>query len=143
MLAVLLSLIFTIIPLPVALVDFRPAWVLLLVLYVQFFLPQYFRVTWVFLLGLCLDVLLSSVMGEHALALLIVTFAATRKVRRFYFFSMLQQMFIILIFCIMYQLVIYLIDAFLGYEVGIRSIICTALISMFFWPWIRLRTISI
>ncbi len=137
LLAVTIAFVLTILPLPAIIAGFRPQWVLLIVLYIQFFLPHYFRVTWLFLLGLCLDVLLSTVIGEHAFALLLTSWFAAGKTRRFAFFSTLQQMILIIVFCFIYQFVIYLIDASQGYNNGILCVAGTAFISMLFWPWVK------
>lgn len=131
------ALLLTILPLPEILSAARPAWVLLLVLYVQCYLPTYFRITWVFLIGLFLDVLCSNVMGEHAFALLLTTWLLTGRTRRFGFFSTIQQMSIIVVLCLFYQLVLYVIDAFLGYTNNILSLISVAFTSTLFWPWLR------
>ena len=136
--AVLLALALTIIPLPEVLAVFRPPWVLMFVLYVQFFLPRYFRVTWVFLLGLSLDVLLVSVIGEHAFALLLTSCLAASKMRRFHFFSIAQQMILIALFCMVYQFIIVLIDVSLGYSNSALFAVGTVLVTMIFWPWIKL-----
>lgn len=132
-----IALALTILPMPTILTGFRPQWVLLMVLYIQFFLPHYFRVTWIFLLGLCLDVLLSTAIGEHAFALLLTAWFAAGKTRRFTFFSTLQQMILIVVFCLLYQSVIYLIEASQGYSNGIFFVAETAFISMLFWPWVK------
>lgn len=136
--AFLLALALTIVPIPEFLAGIRPPWVLLLFLYLQFYLPDYFKVIVLFVIGLFLDVLLSTVIGEHALALSLVTWLASNKSRRFYFFSMGQQMVLIGFFCLLYQLIILTIDAFLGFYVGIAGAIGGALISVLVWPWIRL-----
>ena len=136
--AVFLTLALTIIPLPEALAVFRPPWVLMFVLYVQFFLPRYFRITWVFLLGLSMDVLLASVIGEHAFALLLASIFASSKTRRFHFFSIAQQMILIALFCSVYQFILVLIDAALGYNNEALFALGTVLITMTFWPWVKL-----
>ena len=105
-LALFVMLVLTILPLPEIMASYRPPWVLLFVLYVQFFLPQYFRVTWLFLLGLSLDVLLASVMGEHTFALLLTTGLASTKARRFHFFSPAQQILFICLFTAFYELIL-------------------------------------
>lgn len=135
--ALFVTLVLTIAPLPELLVGFRPPWLLMFVLYIQFFLPNYFNITVLFILGLCLDALLSTVIGEHAFALLLTTWFAAGKSRRFYFYSMGQQMLLIGKFCLIYQLVIFLIDASLGYHNHLIMVFGTAILSMFFWPWIR------
>lgn len=132
-----IALMLAIIPLPELLARFRPQLVLLLVLYVQFYLPQSFRVSWVFLLGLSLDLLLSTVIGEHAFAFLLTAWFASGKTRRFKFFSTLQQMFLIIGFCFIEQSVIFVVEASQGYSVNSIDNLGAILSSMFFWPWIK------
>ncbi len=127
-----------IIPIPDVLMDFRPPWLLLLVLYIQLFLPDYFNVPVLFFIGLCLDVLLSTVIGEHAFALLLTTWFAAGKARRFSFFSLIQQMMLIAVFCLIYQLIIFFIEAFLGYHNGLLGVFGSAAIGMMLWPWVRM-----
>ncbi len=138
LLAILLVLTMTIIPLPDVIAVFRPPWVMLFVLYVQFYLPRYFRVTWVFILGLSMDVLLASVFGEHAFALLVASCLAASKARRFNFFSIAQQMILIALFCMVYQLIIVLIDSSLGYNNKIMFAIGTIFLTMIVWPWAKM-----
>ena len=134
----LVVLILTILPLPEALVQMRPSWMLLIVLYIQFYLPNYFKVMLVFFLGLTLDSLLSSVIGEHAFCLCFVAWLASGKARHFSLFSMGQQMFFIGCFALLYQLLIFLIDSRLGYQTKPLMIIGTSLTSILAWPWLRL-----
>lgn len=136
--ALFLVFVLTIIPIPDVLMDFRPPWMLLLVLYIQLFLPDYFNISLLFFIGLCLDVLLSTVIGEHAFALLLTTWLAAGKVRRFSFFSLIQQMMLIVVFCLTYQLIIFFIEAFLGYHNGLWGVFGSALIGMLLWPWVRI-----
>ena len=134
---VLIALVLTIIPLPDIAASFRPPWVLLVVLYLQFFLPNYFHLVLLFLLGLCLDVLLYTVIGEHAFALLFIAWLAYPKARRFHFFSMGKQMGLIALFCLTYQFVLFLIDSFLGHNTRIVMVAGSAILSLLFWPWVR------
>jgi len=134
----LIALVLTIIPLPDVLAVFRPPWVFMFVLYVQFYLPRYFSVSWVFLLGLSLDVLLATVMGEHAFALTLTSCLAASKTRRFHFFSVVQQMMLIALFCAVYQVVLVFIDLCFGYQNGVVYAAGTVLMSMIFWPWVKL-----
>ena len=136
--AVFMALVLTIIPVPEVLAVFRPPWVLMFVLYVQFFMPRYFRVTWVLMLGLSMDVLLASTIGEHAFALLLASCLAASKTRRFHFFSIAQQMIVIALFCSVYQLVVVLIEVALGYNNGMLFATGTVLVTMIFWPWVKL-----
>lgn len=136
--AVFLVLALTIIPMPNMIAAFRPSWVLMFVLYIQFYMPQYFRVTWVFLLGLSLDVLLATTFGEHAFALLLTSCLAASKTRRFHFFSVAQQMMFIALFCTVYELILVLVDTSLGYNNAVIFAVVTVLFTMILWPWVKL-----
>lgn len=137
-LTLFLAFVLTIIPLPALVMGFRPPWILLFVLYIQFFLPNYFNITLLLILGLCVDVLLSTVIGEHSFALLLTTWFAAGKARRFNFFSLFQQMMLIALYCLIYQLIIFIIEAFLGYHNGILVGAGAVVLSMFLWPWVRM-----
>ncbi|CAM3002024.1 rod shape-determining protein MreD [Legionella worsleiensis] len=132
------ALVLSILPLPEWLSAFRPPWVLLLILYIEYYLPGNFRLTALLFTGLLLDVLMSSVIGEHSFALLLVTWIASTKSRRFQFFSMMQQICLIGFFCLLYQSVISFIDGLLGFHYSLFTPLASALLGMFFWPWIRL-----
>ena len=133
----LVACMLTVFPLPSVLLSFRPPWVLIVILYIQFYCPEYFNMMIILFLGICLDVLLSTVLGEHAFALIITTWIASGKARRFYFFSMVQQMLLIGLFCVIYQLIIYVIDSFLGYQHLSIMVVGSAFVGMLFWPWLR------
>lgn len=132
------ALILSILPMPELISAFRPPWILLLVLYIEYFLPGNFKLIALLIVGLLLDVLLSTVIGEHSFALLLVTWIASSKSRRFQFFSMIQQILLIGIFCLFYQAVISFIDALLGFNYSMFMPFASALLGMFIWPWIRL-----
>lgn len=131
-------LMLSILPIPLLISSFRPPWVLLFVLFIEYYLPGSFKLTALLLLGLILDTLLSTVIGEHSFALLLVTWIASTKSRRFQFFSMAQQIVLIGFFCLLYQSIISFIDALLGFQYSIVLPLASASMSMFFWPWIRL-----
>lgn len=132
------ALILSILPMPELISAFRPPWILLLVLYIEYFLPGNFKLTTLLIVGLVLDVLLSTVIGEHSFALLFVTWIASTKSRRFQFFSMMQQIFLIGFFCLLYQSAISLVDGLLGFNYSVFVPFASAMMGMFFWPWIRL-----
>lgn len=132
------SLILTILPLPGLLSYFKPTWELLFLLYMQFYLPHYFHVLLLFFIGLLLDALLATVIGEHAFALILVGWIASTKSRRFYFFSISQQMALIGLLTFTYQAAILLIDGFLGFSIYPWSLLTNTVVNILLWPWIRL-----
>lgn len=136
--ALMLALVLTILPLPEFLVGLRPPWVLILTLYIQCFLPARFNLFFLVIIGILLDVLQSTVIGEHVFALTLVTWLVSTKARRFTFFSMGQQIALVGFFCLFYQLIILMIDAFLGFHTNPLMALGSALISMLLWTWVRL-----
>lgn len=136
--AILFALALTILPLPDLLTALRPPWVLIFVLYLQFFLPYSFNFAILILVGLALDVLLSTVLGEHVFALSLVTWLASNQARRFRLFSIGQQMILIGFFSFFYQFIIWLIDASFGYQFSLEMTLGSSIITVLLWPWVRL-----
>lgn len=134
----ILALVLSILPLPSFMSAFRPPWILLLVLYIEYFVSERFNLITLLLLGLLLDVLLSSVIGEHSFALVLIAWLASTKSRRFQWFSMMQQLVLIGFFCLSYQLLISFIDALLGFHYNWYTPFASAFIGVLLWPWIRL-----
>lgn len=143
LIAIILALVLTILPLPELFIGLRPPWILLLTLYVQYYLPEYFNVRILIIIGLMLDVLLATVIGEHSFALILVSWFANNKARRFTLFSMGQQMGLVGFFCWLYQFIIAIIDAFLGFHPSFILTLGNALVSALFWPWLKLIGISL
>lgn len=138
MVALILGLILTILPLPEFIGPVRPSWMLLLILFIQFYMPNYFSLYLLFFVGVILDVLLSNIIGQHVFALTIVLWLANSRARRFYVFPIEQQMILIGLFCFLYELILVTIDSFLGFKVGVIRLILNPTLSFIVWPWVRL-----
>ena len=134
----IVALLLSILPMPELVSAFRPPWILLFVLYIEYFLPGSFKLLTLFFVGLLLDVLLATVIGEHSFALLSVTWIASSKSRRFQFFSMMQQIVLIGFFCFLYQSIISLIEFLLGFNYSLFTPLASAMVGMLLWPWIHL-----
>ena len=134
----LCALMLTIMPLPNVFVSFRPPWVLLVLLYTQFYLPNYFSLIVTVILGISMDVLLSTILGQHVLALIIPAWIASGRTRRFHIFSMSQQLLLLTLLCFIYQLVLYLIDSYQGFNHTLLMMLATTLTSLMVWPWVNL-----
>lgn len=79
--SLLFAIVLTILPLPDSLEWCRPCWVPLTFLYWLIVHPHMFGLTTIWLVGIALDTLLGTRLGEHAIALLVVCFI-TIKVHR-------------------------------------------------------------
>ncbi len=138
LLAFLVTLILTILPLPQVISGFRPPWVLMLTLYIQFYFPKYFSLIVVIVMGILLDVLLSTMLGENVFALVITTWIASSRVRRFHLISIPQQMALITMLSFLYQCILYGVDSYQGFSHSILNVLGTTFISFIIWPWLSL-----
>jgi rod shape-determining protein MreD len=132
------SFLLSILPSPEIMHGIRAPWVLLLILFEIFYLPRYFNAYLVLFAGLCMDILLGSVIGEHSFAFLLTTWVASRKSQRFTFFPMGQQMVLIGLFSLIYNFTMLLIDAFLGNKFSLFSVLGSAGLAIILWPWVRI-----
>jgi len=138
LLGILLSLVLVIIPVPTIIHDFRPFWPLLFLLYLLYYQPANFHLTTVFFVGLCMDVLTSTVLGLHGFSLLLAIVIAFGKKRRFALMTLAGQMIFIGIVCSVYACVYYSLEAFMGYPVKMGLATASTALSLFIWPWIKM-----
>lgn len=131
-------LILSIIPMPMPLGLLRPLWVLTFVLYLQWSLPKGCGVGFVFLLGLALDAIGAGLMGQHALALLLTVWIASRNAQRFRLLAIPHQIMGLGIFCLIYQFILLTTAFFLGYYVSFLTMLPPVVSTVLFWPWMQL-----
>jgi len=117
LLSVLVALILTVLPLPPWLDAVRPAFLVLTVLYWSVYAPWTGGIALGFFAGLLLDVFQGPVLGEHALALALVTYMAVREHQRVRSKPAIQQAMFVLVALILYEVVLFMIDGWTGHPV--------------------------
>jgi len=117
LLSALLALILTVLPLPWWLDVARPAFLVLTVIYWSVNAPRAGGLAIGFFAGLMLDVFQGPVLGEHALALSLITYIAVREHQRIRSKPAIQQALIVLAALIMYEVVLFMIDGWTGHPV--------------------------
>jgi len=137
-----LAFVLTVFPLPLGYEAFRPPWVLLFILYSEIYLPSYFSVMAVFLLGVIMDVMLFSVLGEHAFSMLLTTWLVSllqvrSQVRRFHRMPQTQQIMWIGCFCFINELSLYSIDTLLGFYEPFWFILVRSMLGIVCWSLVR------
>lgn len=137
-LIVLATLLLIIVPLPQPIKLYRPPFMLLFFLYMQLFLPHTFKLRWLFWGGICMDVLMFSAMGLHIFSLLVTSWLVSTKKRQFGFSPAFQQLLFIALFCIVYQLIILVLNHFFGYHVDVFYALIQAFTGVLVWPWFKL-----
>jgi len=116
-LSVLVALILTVLPLPPWLDVVRPAFLVLTVLYWSVNAPRAGGLALGFFAGLLLDVFQGPVLGEHALALSLITYIAVREHQRIRSKPAIQQALIVFAALILYEVVLFMIDGWTGHPV--------------------------
>lgn len=135
-LSLAVGIILTIWPLPGTMNWLRPAWPMLILLYWTLMIPNHVDIKLAWVIGLLLDGLHGSLLGEHALAYLLTIYLAGLIRRQILILPLWLQMLMILLLMLIYQLIIFLIQGFAGQVISSWHYWLVALTSALFWPLI-------
>jgi len=129
-----LALLLTIVPLPQLLNFGRPDWLLLLVIYWSLNAPMLAGLTYAWICGLILDALIGTLIGQHALAFVVVATAAQHFQLRIRVFPVLHQAFVVLMLVSLYHFLLFWIDGIVGTAIASWIRWLPALIGALLWP---------
>ncbi|MDR3492257.1 MAG: rod shape-determining protein MreD [Gammaproteobacteria bacterium] len=132
----LVAFILTLLPMPEWTVWFRPAWLLMALIYWSMKLPYRVNVGTAWMIGLALDVLNGTLLGEHALALTITIYFVIRMHTRLRMYPLMQQSLWVCMLVMFYQFILYCIQGFIGSPPKTGLYWAPALTSMLLWPWV-------
>lgn len=132
----LMALILALLPMPDWTIWLRPAWVLMILIYWAMMTPYQVSVGVAWLVGLLVDLLNGTLLGEHALAYTIVIYFVSKMYIRLRMYPLLQQGMSILVFVLMYQFVLYCIQGFIGELPSSHLYWLSSVTSMLLWPWL-------
>ncbi len=111
---VVLALIFAIVPLSPSIQPARPDLLLLLVIYWSLSAPRVVGLTFSWMCGVAIDLLTGPILGQHALAFLIVAYATHKLQLRMRIFPIYHQTLTVFMFLAIYQFVLFWIDGIIG-----------------------------
>jgi len=97
-------------PLPDTVAPFRPDWVAVVLLYWSLMAPRHFSLFTAFWVGIALDTLSGALLGQNALALLVVVYLAERFHLRLRIFPLSQLAFTVLLLLGLYEFILFWID---------------------------------
>ena len=109
-----LMLALAVVPLPSIVEPFRPDWVAVVLLYWSLMAPRRFSLFTAFWMGIALDTLTGALLGQHALALLVVVYVAERFHLRLRVFPVSQLALTVLILLGLYEFILFWIDGVAG-----------------------------
>jgi rod shape-determining protein MreD len=134
LLSTFVALVLTVLPLPPWLEMLRPAFLVLAVLYWSVNAPRTGGIALGFFAGLALDVFQGPVLGEHALALALVTYIVVREHQRIRSKPAIQQALIVFAALVVYEVVLFMIDGWTGHAVTTPLRWVHTLTGALIWP---------
>lgn len=126
--------VLAVLPLPVWLQSGRPEWVALTLIYWSIALPQRVGIVTALVLGIGLDVLEGSVLGQNGLALIVVSVLTLILYQRLRVYSLWQQAGVVFILVGINQLICQWVQNFEGVGNLPRFFLLPALTSALLWP---------
>jgi rod shape-determining protein MreD len=115
--SIVLALILSIVPLPDVVAPFRPDWVAVVLIYWSLIDPRRYGLFSAFWLGLVLDTLSGTLLGQHSLALLVVVYLSQRFYFRIRAFPASQVAIVVIALLAIYEFLLFWIDGVAGRNV--------------------------
>ncbi|MDQ2068757.1 rod shape-determining protein MreD [Natronospira bacteriovora] len=134
--SLLMALMLTIWPLPEAIAPFRPDWSALFLIYWIMALPHRFNVGTAWCVGLILDVLTGSLLGQHAIALAITGVLVAMSHLRVRVFPVWQQAMTVMVLLAVNELILILVEGATGQLYDLEWRWAPIVTGMLFWPWV-------
>lgn len=135
-LSLLVALVLMLLPMPDWASAFRPEWVLLVLAYWCMALPDRVSIGTCWTIGLVLDVLKGTLLGQHALALSLVGWLVSRLHLQIRVFPLWQQTLTITAFIGIYEFLMFWIDGISSAAVAPEDRWAPVITSALLWPWV-------
>ena len=135
LISMIVAFMLAIMPLPAWAFEFRPDWVTLVLIYWAMTIPSRVGVTMAWFAGLLLDVSYGTLMGQHAVGLVLVIYVIHLQHQRLRVASLLQQAIVIFFLLLIKQLLVLWVDGMLGHAPGSWLYFMPTISGTLLWPW--------
>ncbi len=135
MMTIIGAFMLAIMPLPDWAVEFRPEWVTLVLIYWAMAVPARIGVTVAWFTGLLLDVSYGTLMGQHAIGMVLVIYVIHIQHQRLRVASLMQQAIVIFFLLLIKQLLSLWVDGMLGHAPDSWLYFMPTITSTLLWPW--------
>lgn len=135
-LTLLISLMLEVVPLPNWIIWLRPQWVLLVIIYWMLAFPSVVGFIYAFGIGILLDLLNGTLLGEHAFAMVVIAYLILKLHQLIRVYPMAQQACIIFMLILLYRAIIFIIQGVIGKPPHFMGYWLTVIISTLLWPWV-------
>jgi rod shape-determining protein MreD len=136
--SLLVAMVLTVVPLPAVLMPLRPYWVALVLIFWCLETQDLISLGSAFLIGLILDLLTGSLLGMHALGLVILVYLVTRFRARLRFFPPWQQALSVLALLLNDHIIVLWIISLKGDALPSASFWLEPVVGTLLWPWVFL-----
>ncbi|HEX6993800.1 MAG TPA: rod shape-determining protein MreD [Gammaproteobacteria bacterium] len=117
--SVFVALLLAAMPLPQSIIAFKPDWVALTLIYWTLTAPPAFGLASAFVIGLALDALTGSLLGQHTLGLLLIVYVCSRFRLRLRAFPIVQSTIVVAVLLAANEFLLLWIDGIAGRTVPI------------------------
>ncbi len=128
------ALVLAIVPLPAALVAYRPDWVPLVLIFWGLMAPERLGLLTAFAMGLALDTLSGALLGQHALAMVTVVYLSVRFHLLIRVFPVWQLSMTVFLLLVIYEFMLFWIDGVAGRSVPIIERWAPVVSGALVWP---------
>jgi len=135
-LTLLISLMLEVVPLPNWIIWLRPQWALLVIIYWMLAFPSVVGFVYAFCIGILLDLLNGTLLGEHAFAMVVIAYLILKLYQLIRVYPMAQQTLMIFMLVLLYRAVIFVIQGVIGESPHFMAYWLTVIISTLLWPWV-------
>jgi rod shape-determining protein MreD len=137
-LSVSISFLLAIVPFPEWAMNYRPQWVVMVLIFWSMELPYRVGLGFAWVTGLMTDILEGSMLGLNALALTVIVYITLSLHQRIRMFSAIQQSGLVLALTGLYMLIVHWMKIATNQTVSSNLLfLLGALSSAFLWPWLQ------
>lgn len=134
LLSFILALLLSLLPVPTWASWLRPEFVLLVMIYWVIAIPHRIGMGFAFLIGIVLDVVHGTLLGQHSLAMICVAYMAGVLHRRFRNYHLMLQATVVMLMVGVYQVILYAVQAIQGKAPADLMYWSSILTSLIVWP---------
>jgi len=137
-LTIVMAILLALIPLPDLMMPFKPYWLALVIIYWSLETQDMISMGLAFLVGLVMDIVSGSLLGLHALSLVVMVFLVQHFRPRLRFFPPWQQALSVLGLLVNDRIILIWITVLLGEPLPTWQYWLPPLLGMALWPWLFL-----
>lgn len=131
---IVVALILTMMPLPDSISAFRPDWVALIIVFWAMSVPRSYSVGAAFIAGIFVDVAQGTLLGQYALALVVITYVTAKSHLLMRVFPLLQLTATIFALLALYQFLLFWINGVAGVDAPAVSYWGPVITGTLIWP---------